>query len=70
MKFIEIVERTVDQSAIKNFLSMQPGDVPATYADVDDLIQAVGFKPQMPLEVGIERFIRWYRDFYDVSLAA
>jgi UDP-glucuronate 4-epimerase len=70
MEFIEIVERAIGRSAIKNFLPMQPGDVPATYADVDDLMQAVGFKPQTPLSVGIERFVRWYRDFYDVSLAA
>jgi UDP-glucuronate 4-epimerase len=43
---------------------MQPGDVPATYADVDDLMREVGFKPATPIKDGIERFIKWYRDYY------
>jgi len=43
---------------------LQPGDVPATYADVDDLIKDVDFKPNTPIEVGIRRFVEWYRDFY------
>jgi nucleoside-diphosphate-sugar epimerase len=43
---------------------MQPGDVPATYADVNDLARDVGFSPDTPIEVGVERFVRWYRDFY------
>jgi UDP-glucuronate 4-epimerase len=43
---------------------MQPGDVPATYADVDDLIADVGFKPATPIEEGIARFVAWYRSYY------
>jgi UDP-glucuronate 4-epimerase len=43
---------------------MQAGDVPATFADVDDLTEAVGFKPATPIEVGIERFVAWYREYY------
>ena len=45
---------------------MQPGDVPATYADVDDLARDVGFKPATPIEDGIARFVAWYRGFYGV----
>ena len=70
MKFIEILEQAMGRSAIKNFLPMQPGDVPITYADVDALVEDVGFSPQTPLEVGIEHFVRWYHDVYRLSLAA
>jgi len=45
-------------------LPIQPGDVPATYADVDALQQAVGFRPSTPLKTGVERFIAWYREYY------
>ena len=45
-------------------MPLQPGDVPATYADVDDLQRDVGFAPATPLADGIERFVRWYRDYY------
>ena len=48
----------------KNMLPIQPGDVPATYADVADLQSAVGFSPATPLEQGVEEFVRWYRDYY------
>jgi UDP-glucuronate 4-epimerase len=48
------------------FLPIQPGDVPATYADVDDLVQDVGFKPATPIEEGVERFVKWYRDYYKI----
>jgi len=43
---------------------LQPGDVVATYADVDDLIRDVGFKPETPIDVGIQRFVAWYREYY------
>lgn len=61
---IELLERALGKTATKNFLPMQPGDVPATYADVDDLIHEVGFKPDTPIEVGVQRFVNWYREFY------
>jgi UDP-glucuronate 4-epimerase len=70
MTFIETIEQALGRTAIKNFLPMQPGDVPATYADVDDLMRDVNFKPATSLEFGIEQFVQWYRDFYGVSLAA
>ncbi len=54
----------VAKRSVKNFLPMQPGDVPCTYADVDDLIKDVGFKPATPIEDGIHRFVQWYREYY------
>ena len=52
------------REAKKNFLPLQPGDVPATFADVDDLVADVGFAPSTPIEEGIARFVDWYRDYY------
>jgi len=66
MHFIEVLERALGREAKKNFLPLQPGDVPATFADVDDLIADVGFAPATPLEEGITRFVAWYRDYYGV----
>ena len=65
-RFIEIIEERVGKKAEKNLLPLQPGDVPATYANVDDLIDDVGYKPATPVEEGIARFVDWYRDFYNV----
>ena len=50
--------------AIKNFLPLQAGDVPATWADVDDLVENLGYKPQTTIQYGINRFIEWYKNFY------
>jgi UDP-glucuronate 4-epimerase len=66
LRYIEILENCIGKKAIKNLLPMQPGDVPDTYADVDALITDVGYKPSTPIELGIENFIRWYRDYYKV----
>ncbi len=66
MKYIEIIEEKVGKEAIKNFLPLQAGDVPATYADVDALHDDVGYKPETPIETGIENFVKWYREFYKV----
>ena len=49
---------------------MQPGDVPTTYADVTDLMNDVGFKPETPIEVGIQRFVDWYREYYSKAKTA
>jgi UDP-glucuronate 4-epimerase len=65
MDFIEILEKSLGKEAKKNFLPMQPGDVYATYADVDDLIEDFGYKPSTPLEQGIESFVKWYRGYYE-----
>lgn len=64
LTFIEVIEKAMGKQAIKNFLPMQPGDVPRTYADVDELMQDVGFKPTTNIEQGIDNFVRWYKDFY------
>jgi UDP-glucuronate 4-epimerase len=63
---IEVVEKCLGKPAIKEFLPMQPGDVPKTYADVDDLEKNLGFRPSTPIEVGVERFVEWYKQFYGV----
>ena len=64
MYLIEVLEEKLGIRAEKNMLPLQPGDVPATYADVDALSADVGFKPATPIEVGVERFVAWYREFY------
>ena len=66
MYLIELIEKALGRTAEKRMLPLQDGDVPATYADVDDLIRDVGFKPSTPIEDGVARFIAWYRDFYRV----
>jgi UDP-glucuronate 4-epimerase len=65
IKFIEVIEAALGKRATKEFMDLQPGDVVATYADVDDLTQDVGFKPATPIEVGVARFVEWYTQFYD-----
>jgi len=65
MDFITCIESALGKTAEKNFLPMQAGDVPATYADVEDLMKDVGFKPDTPLQEGIQRFVDWYRNYYD-----
>jgi len=64
LEFIEEIEKALGREAQKEFLDLQPGDVPATYADVDDLIQDVGFKPETSIATGIRRFIDWYQEYY------
>ncbi|HEU5406729.1 MAG TPA: NAD-dependent epimerase [Nitrospira sp.] len=64
--FIEVLERALGKKAEKKLMPLQPGDVPATYADIDDLIRDVGFKPSTSIEEGIPRFVKWYREFYKV----
>jgi|SRR5450756_813242 len=62
--FIECIERATGKTAIKNFLPLQPGDVPRTYADIEGLVAEIGFRPQMPIEEGVNRFVAWYRDYF------
>jgi len=64
MDFITTIETAMGKKAEKNMLPMQPGDVPATYAEVQDLMDDVGFKPSTPLSVGIQKFVDWYREYY------
>jgi UDP-glucuronate 4-epimerase len=67
MRFIEVIEEKLGKKAIKNLLPLQDGDVPATYADVEDLMRTVDFKPSTSIEEGVGKFIDWYLDYYKVK---
>ena len=64
LRFIQVLEKYLGKVAEKNLLPMQAGDVPATYADVDDLMNDTGFKPQTSIEDGIGKFVEWYKGYY------
>ncbi|ACV69781.1 NAD-dependent epimerase [Desulfohalobium retbaense] len=66
-RFIEVVESCLGKKAKKDYLPLQPGDVPATYADVDDLMADVGFRPNTPIEEGVANFVSWYMSYYGVK---
>jgi UDP-glucuronate 4-epimerase len=66
MTFIEAIEKAVGKEAIKQYFPMQDGDVPATYADIDDLQQVVNFKPSTPIARGVAQFVNWYKAYYKV----
>ncbi|GGO78021.1 NAD-dependent epimerase [Marinobacterium nitratireducens] len=63
-RFIEAIESACGKSAIRNLLPMQPGDVPATYADIDELVETVDYSPRTSIEDGLQQFVHWYRDYY------
>jgi UDP-glucuronate 4-epimerase len=67
MEFIAVIEKVLGQKAKKKFLDLQPGDVIATYADIDDLAADVGFKPRTSIETGIKRFVEWFKEYYGYS---
>jgi UDP-glucuronate 4-epimerase len=64
--FIELLQKAIGKKADLRYLPMQPGDVLSTYADVDSLAEAVGFKPRTQIEDGIAQFVAWYRQYYNV----
>lgn len=64
MHFIEVIEDKIGKKAVKNLLPIQEGDVPETFADIEALTEAVGFKPSTPIETGIGNFITWYKEYY------
>jgi UDP-glucuronate 4-epimerase len=66
MDFIAAIENSVGKKAVKNLMEIQPGDVPATSADVHDLEHDVGFRPNTPVPEGVKRFVEWYRGYYTV----
>ena len=66
MEFIEQIEANIGKTATKNMMPIQPGDVPATYADVSDLARDTGYKPKVGVKEGIKNFIEWYRKFYAI----
>src|SRR5574337_818689 len=70
MDFIEMIEEATGRTALKNFLPMQDGDVPATHADVDALARWTGFLPGTPVRTGVARFVQWYRQYYGVERQA
>ena len=67
LDFVAALESALGKSARKNFLPMQPGDVHATFADVQSLFDAIGYKPKVSVNEGVGRFVQWYRDFYQIS---
>lgn len=64
MRYIEVIEECLGRKAEKNFLPMQLGDVPETYADIDDLVRDAGYRPATPIETGVRRFVEWFCDYY------
>jgi UDP-glucuronate 4-epimerase len=64
MRYIEVIEECLGRTAQKNFLPMQPGDVPETFADIDDLVRDVGYRPATPIETGVRHFVDWFRQYY------
>ncbi len=66
MNYIEALESALGREAIKNYMPIQPGDVPATWADTSDLEAATSFRPSTPVAEGVAAFVAWYRDYYDV----
>lgn len=66
LHFIEVLEEKLGKKAIKNLLPIQPGDVPETFADIDALEKAVGFRPTVSIEDGIGKFVDWYREYYKI----
>jgi UDP-glucuronate 4-epimerase len=66
MRYIEVLEECLGKKAELNLLPLQPGDVPDTFANVENLVQDVGYKPATPVEEGVRRFVEWYRGYYHV----
>ncbi len=64
LNLIEVLEGCLGKKAKKNFLPIQPGDVPATFADVENLIKDVDFKPTTPIEEGVKKFVGWYQEYF------
>jgi UDP-glucuronate 4-epimerase len=65
-RYIEVLEDCLGRKAERNLLPLQAGDVPDTYADVEDLVRDVGYRPATPVEVGVRKFVDWYRNYYRV----
>lgn len=66
-RYIQVLEDCLGRKAERNLLPLQPGDVPDTYADVDALVEDIGYRPSTPIEVGVRRFVDWYKDYYQVK---
>ncbi len=70
LHYIEVLEKCLGRKAEKNLLPLQPGDVPDTYADVADLVDETGYKPNTTVEEGVRRFVEWYLEYYELDLDA
>ena len=68
MDFITAIENKLGKKINKNFLPIQAGDVPATFADVQDLIDDLDYKPETPIQEGIDNFIDWYLEFFNIKM--
>ena len=68
MRYIEVIEECLGREAEKNLLPLQPGDVPDSFADTEDLVQDVGYQPNTPIEVGVKNFVDWYLDYYKAEI--
>ena len=66
-RYIEVLEECLGRKAKKNLLPLQPGDVPDTYADIDDLVNEIGYRPSTSIEIGVRRFVDWYKGYYGVQ---
>jgi UDP-glucuronate 4-epimerase len=66
MQFVAAIEQAIGRTAARQMRPMQPGDVPATFADVSELAAWTGFKPGTPIEAGVARFVEWYRSYFKV----
>jgi UDP-glucuronate 4-epimerase len=64
MRYIEVLEECLGVTAQKNMLPLQAGDVPDTFADIDDLVRDVGYRPATSVETGVRKFVEWYREYY------
>jgi UDP-glucuronate 4-epimerase len=64
LEVVSLLEQALGKKAIRELVAMQPGDVPATFADVDDLMRDIGFKPSTPITDGVARFIAWYKEYH------
>jgi UDP-glucuronate 4-epimerase len=67
LDFIEAIEKAIGKNAMKNLMPLQPGDVPSSHADISDLVEDFNYKPDTPIQEGINSFIKWYLEFYDNS---
>jgi UDP-glucuronate 4-epimerase len=66
LSYIAALEAALNKSAVKELLPLQPGDVPDTYANISELVSDFGYVPTMPIEIGVDRFVKWYRTYYNV----
>jgi len=66
MDFIQAIESALGKEIEKQMLPLQAGDVPSTYANVDDLVKNLGYKPNTPVQQGIDNFVAWYREFFKI----